>query len=485
MVQYLILAVTCQALFLAIYDVFLKKATFFNYNRAYVLLSSLVSLLLPLLRVPTFEKLIPKQYTIPRISIYNTDTLINLEAVTVTAHTNTAWYEQFHWSFWLFVTGSAISFILFLIKLYKIESIRNRGKHILHGNYIEVIVPNSTVAFSFFNLMFLGDQLKEKQHSHILLHEMVHIQQKHSWDLVYFELLKIVLWFNPFIYIYQKRITELHEYIADEKSSTNGKKQQYQLLLAEAFQTENIAFVNQFFNHSLIKKRIIMLQKSKSRKTALLKYLTVVPLLIFITVYVSSCNQYESSSLETPITNAKIEYYGTNIDYHVGDLKNLTDEEKATQQKLINSLSEDGYTTLTLIDDFSARTVLELEDSGVSTNEPDVPFTVVYKKPMFKECESAVDASECFKEMLHKHVMNTFHYPEEALAKKVQGRVYILFRINTKGKVEVLSKRGPDKSLEAEASRIIKSLPTFMPAEDENGDPVNVTFAYPIVFKLS
>src|SRR5690606_1094069 len=118
-------------------------------------------------------------------------------------------------------------------------------------------------------------------------HELVHINHRHSWDLVFFELLRIIFWFNPLIYIYQSRIAELHEFIADKHTVKTNKKEHYQHLLEEVFKTENISFINQFFNHSLIKKRIVMLQKSKTKKVWQLKYLSLVPLLIGMLIYTS------------------------------------------------------------------------------------------------------------------------------------------------------------------------------------------------------
>jgi beta-lactamase regulating signal transducer with metallopeptidase domain len=78
--------------------------------------------------------------------------------------------------------------------------------------------------------------------------------------------MRIVAWFNPLVYVYQNRISEVHEYIADAEVAKTHKKEQYQLLLTQVFKTQYISFINPFFKSSLIKKRIVMLQKSKSKK---------------------------------------------------------------------------------------------------------------------------------------------------------------------------------------------------------------------------
>ncbi len=94
----------------------------------------------------------------------------------------------------------------------------------------------------------------------------MHSKEKHSFDLLFFELLKIVMWFNPMVYSYQKRITLVHEYISDAVATKSEPKDAYiNQLLSNFFQVENIAFINQFYKQTLIKKRIIMI-RSKNRK---------------------------------------------------------------------------------------------------------------------------------------------------------------------------------------------------------------------------
>jgi beta-lactamase regulating signal transducer with metallopeptidase domain len=147
-----------------------------------------------------------------------------------------------------------------------------------------VIVPNSEVAFSFFRSIFLGEKVVEADHEGIIQHELVHIKQRHSLDLLFFELMRIVGWFNPLVYIYQNRISEMHEFIADAQVTKTHKKEQYQLLLSQVFQTQNISFINQFHQSSLIKKRIVMLTKAKSKQILKLKYLVLAPVVMAMLV---------------------------------------------------------------------------------------------------------------------------------------------------------------------------------------------------------
>lgn len=117
----------------------------------------------------------------------------------------------------------------------------------------------------------------------------------------------------------------------------------------------------------------------------------------------------------------------------------------------------------------------------------EVPFAVIEDKPMFDACKGLAkgDAQEkCFKENLDRHVSKNFRYPDMAAEMGIQGRVTVMFKITKDGSVSIVGVRGPDKSLEAEARRIIEKLPKFIPGK-QRGKPVAVTYAYPIVFKLS
>lgn len=132
--------------------------------------------------------------------------------------------------------------------------------------------------------------------------------------------------------------------------------------------------------------------------------------------------------------------------------------------------------------------IVEVEDIEVADDpiDVDVPFAVIEDKPMFEECKNEPKAKQfdCFKERLDQHVRRTFRYPEIAQEMNIQGRVYVNFRINKDGTITIINTRAPDKSLDAEARRIIEKLPKLIPGK-QRGKPTSVTFAYPIVFKLN
>lgn len=130
--------------------------------------------------------------------------------------------------------------------------------------------------------------------------------------------------------------------------------------------------------------------------------------------------------------------------------------------------------------------ILKVEDIAVDdTEEPDpiVSFMVIEDVPIFPGCEDAKDKRTCFQEMMNKHIAKNFKYPEPAQEMGIQGRVNIMFVIQKDGSIGSVQLRGPDKSLEGEARRIIEKLPKMVPGK-QRGQAVRVPFSIPITFKL-
>lgn len=289
MLYYIIQTMAFQLMFLIVYDVFLKRETFFKWNRLYLLLTPILSLVIPLIKIDKFSKVVPQEYIInlPEVFIGGTSTseipVTNLESVMI---------QPLRISFWEsgFYVGMCIVSLIFMYKVISLYLLIHKNPRFRDNNFVIVELLKSAAAFSFFNYIFLGEQIKASEKEAILKHEKVHVREKHSFDLLFFEILKIIFWFNPLVYMYQNRIQTLHEYIADaEALKFHDKKQYYQNLLSQVFETKNISFINPFFKKSLIKKRIIMLQKAKSKQTHLVKYALLIPMVLGMLIY-SSCN---------------------------------------------------------------------------------------------------------------------------------------------------------------------------------------------------
>lgn len=114
-----------------------------------------------------------------------------------------------------------------------------------------------------------------------------------------------------------------------------------------------------------------------------------------------------------------------------------------------------------------------------------IPITVVYTKPVFPGCEDASDAMACLREKIDEHIRSNFKYPKEAQDAGIEGRVYVNFIINAQGSIRILDVLGPSEILKRDAKRMIELLPVMTPGKDKSGNPVNVTYAYPIIYKLN
>ncbi|MGS2763874.1 TonB family protein [Sinomicrobium sp. M5D2P9] len=466
MIHYLLQTIAFQLFFLIVYDLFLKKETFFNWNRLYLWVTPLLSCIIPLIKIERLGKVMPQEYVVMLPEVIVGPGANQAREIEVTA---TVPFWQ-----WILLAGIVLSLVLFVVKIARVYRLRHKGKIIRKQTHEEVVLPDSNTAFSFFRSIYLGDKVYRKDHKHIIAHELVHIREKHTIDLLFFELLRVLFWFNPLVYIFQARMAELHEFIADAKTAGPDKKESYRLLLQEVFKTEKISFINPFFKSSLIKKRIVMLQKSKSRKIWQFKYLVLVPLVIGMLVY-SSC---ENEETVVPEGNASISSQVQQLKAAIAKKGDITEQEREE----IMTLSEIvvvGY-------EGKAKTKIEIDypDVEYSSSDLDVPFAVVDQVPVFPGCESSADPRACFQESMQKHIRKYFRYPEEAQDQGIQGRVAIMFTIDKEGNIVHIRKRGPSPILEQEAVRIIETLPKMTPGK-HRGEAVNIPFSIPITFRLA
>ncbi|QXP60294.1 M56 family metallopeptidase [Olleya sp. HaHaR_3_96] len=440
MLYYVFQTILFQLMFLVAYDLFLKKDTFFNYNRVYLLVTSVLSLVIPLVKVEGFNKVIPTSYLIslPEVFVRNTGQLASQ-----TDSFNSYWSASVVTITSIYVLVSVVMLILFLIKLIKIIRIIAVNPKTKEDGITIVRLKDSDSAFTFLNYVCLGDMLSIDQIQHVLAHERSHANDKHTLDLLWFEVLKISFWCNPLVYLYQNRISNLHEYIADHNAVKVGKADYYQQLLQQVFSVKDYAFINPFFKQSLIKKRIIMLQKSNSKQTKLAKYLLLVPMVLGMLVY-SSCSNGDPISKDS-------------------------DNNQVTP------------TVMTIIED------IDVDDA--SNVELDVPFSKLDQSPMFEACQSITGKSQqkkCFSDQVTRHVATNFNIKlgkDLGLEKGVK-RINVMFRIDKQGLVYDVKARAPHPDLETEAIRVINTLPKITPAMHE-GKTVNVTYALPIVFKIN
>lgn len=415
MISYLLEVTLYQFILLAVYHAGFKRYTFFGVNRFFLLLSVLISFLLPFISMPGIVQQNP--IMLPEIVLVSGS--ISPKEIIDTTSINWNLDVVLYVGFVVF----ALLFAVRIFKLYRIISLNSRKKE---NNYIMVNLKSENEVFSWFNYVFAhNDKLSEET----LSHELVHIKQKHSIDIIILEITQIILWFSPVIRWYKHELQLVHEYQADDRASKESVSSYAQLLVNELFQVNELSLVHNFWKVSQIKSRIKMLKKMKTPKIKSFKYLLVLPLLAVMTLQYS-CSREENVS----------EVY-------------QSDDVNKTQLT-----DEDVYN-----------------------------FQAVDVQPQIKGIDQSFSKEDkylAFQKFIMKHVKDNFQYPEEAKNNGEQGRVIAQFIIGSDGKVkDVKVLRGVTEELDAEAVRIVKLIPDLEPAQNE-GKKVPVSFMLPITFKL-
>ncbi len=474
MLDIILKIISFQLLFLLVYEVLLKRETFFNYNRWYLLITPLLAVILPFLNIAALNEIVPEEsvaainsFWLPEVVIGSSAPAIeNLPQVNLSTNSISV-----NWWIIAYGFGAILSLGIVFRKFLNLKKLFNFRMITNATTYRIIEVPSSNLACTFYKTIFLGDQLLDAEKQQILAHELVHVKGKHSLDLVFFEIFKIVFWFNPLIYIYQNRIATLHEYIADANVvETTEKGSYYEQLLNSAFNTQNISFINQFFNHSLIKKRIVMLQKSKSRTIAKTKYLLILPLLVVMLTYVSCTTQENSQPIESEGTIT------TQIDNLIEQIEakgKVTKEEKIKIELLMYLALESSENNSNVTKNYN---------QGV-----DVPFGVIEQVPLYPGCEnlgSNEEQKKCMTSKISNFVTSNFDTSiGKALKLTGVNRVIVQFKIDNTGEIVDVKSRAPHPKLEEEAKRVINSLPQMTPGE-QNGKAVAVMYSLPIVFEV-
>ncbi len=533
MFQYVIQTIIFQCLFLIIYDVFLKRETFFNWNRLYLLVTPIIAFIIPFIKLELFQNVISKEFVVGLPEIFIGDALeISPNIVFNLALQNET--SSFTWES-VFYIGMFIVAFLFTYKLWHILNMLLKSPKIKSGSFIIVKLLNSTSAFSFLNYIFLGDKISREEKDAILKHETIHVKQKHSWDLLYYEILKIIFWFNPLIYIFQNRLQTLHEFIADaEAIKFQNKTNYYQNLLAQVFETNKLSFVNSFFKTSLIKKRIIMLQKSKSKKINLFKYLMLFPVVLGMLILTSSMKSKveldhttavsQNSSITTPLIK-KINAVRHQIQRQ-GNISNTEEEGLELLLQIVKG-KELNETYINKVNAFISRTsksdleqkiadVFEQiqKQGNLNNNEEktlkalliltsdngfkdpflkdamefvDIPFALIEEVPIFPGCESLktnAERAKCFSQNVAMHVNRNFNIKlADSLGLKGRQRINVIFKVSNTGDITDVRSRAESVFLEAEAERVVKSLPKMLPGSMK-GENVNVPYSLPIIFEV-
>ena len=273
MIEYLLKSACSLTILLAFYHLVLEREKMHQFNRFYLLGSVLFSFVAPLfiitIQVPTETIDIPLTYSEP--IVFDNQNIMIEKPID---------YWKIAFGFSIFI--SLILSIRFGINLYKIFKKVTVNTKIQLENAVLVLVKDTISPHTFWNYIFINKEeyYSQKIENELFTHELTHVTQKHTFDVLLIEVLKIVFWFNPLFYFLKRQIQLNHEFIADENvinSCNNISKYQYLLLNRAAWNNDYYLASN--LNYSLTKKRLVMMTTKTSKVNNRLKKLAVIPLL--------------------------------------------------------------------------------------------------------------------------------------------------------------------------------------------------------------
>lgn len=278
---YLLRSAVFLALFYGLYWTTLRRETFFALNRAFLLGSAVLTLVLPLLHVPSpfFETVIDAS-ALPAFNAFpaaasSAPRGVGLPGVLAV----------------VYAAGAGLLLLLFLVRLARLALLVARCGCVRHSGLRIVLCGHAGESFSFFRFVFLNrSKLPERDVDRVLAHELAHVRQLHSFDVVLSELLTAVQWFNPFVWPYKSSLRETHEYLADRAVVAQGcPLARYQLLIVEQHVGGQLLELASSFRTSQIKRRIVMLSKQETKGLARWKPLLILPLaLVLVLVFAES-----------------------------------------------------------------------------------------------------------------------------------------------------------------------------------------------------
>ncbi|MEX0291134.1 MAG: M56 family metallopeptidase [Flavobacteriaceae bacterium] len=326
--EYLLKASGILVIFYLIYHLLLKKETFFEINRHFLLSGLLIALVLPLVSITKYIDPVPLAYgsNVPLAEGYSTiNQVASFNWITILSYT--------------YIAGLVFFGVKFAIQLLSLRTMIKDHPLRKEGGFVFVETTKEIAPFSFFNYIFYNPSMYDASElESILQHEKAHSLQWHSLDVVLAHLITVLLWMNPLGWLYKNNIKQNLEFLADAsaaKDVSSIKAYQYTLLRVSGVPYCQ-PITNSFYN-SLIKKRIVMLHKSKSRKRNLFKYVLVLPLLLaFVLVF-----NVETVASPLPITEqySFTDNFGVYEDGVYLITKETTDEEI---EALVKEIKNDG-----------------------------------------------------------------------------------------------------------------------------------------------
>lgn len=409
-------------LFYALYKLVCTRDTFFRSRRFILIVSLVLPFILPFIDVREWLESRDRMIMLTHFdySAVLPEIVVGSEA----AETGNRVFVLSEWIGYLYPAGVVVLLVRLVVQAFSLYRLIVRMPEKEINGVCVKCLNDPSGPFSFFRWIFMNPAaVKEDEISEILTHEMAHVKQHHSVDVLLAEMVSICCWMNPFAWLLKREVRLNLEFLADRKVMEAGfatKSYQYHLL--------GLAYNHKYglsnnFNFSHLKQRIIMMNKKKSNGAGHIKYaLFVLPAFALLVAGNISCSQGAS----------------------------------------------------------------EKQDAKEETVAPDsvaAPTDGVAKDEVFMVAEQMPEFPGGMKELL-KFLQNNLKYPENAMKNNVQGRVIVQFVVEKDGTLtEFKVARSVDPDLDAEALRVLQIMPKWKPGM-QRGKIVRVKFTVPVSFKL-
>ena len=508
------IAATVAILWL-VYRLLFRNSNRLHFNRFFLLTSMLLALAMPLLgllsgmEVPQMATLKQSLFggTLLNEIIVTSDGQPMLPEVIVTTNTTPSRFSVWQVMGGIYLIGVGVMTLLFLIKLGKLVVLIIRSPKRKMSSCTAVFTGREQGSFSFFRYAFFPNETVDPD---IMRHEMSHINHHHSWDILFAEVMMILQWFNPFIYLYKKELQSLHEYMADRDVVATGvDKKNYMMLILQQCTAVDFSGMSNNFSLILTKKRIKMITRNEKAKGLWWRLLATSPVLAVLLIANTKVAAQEKKAVDKPIMveMGQFEIFGDDgapmqlkdtviyaddgsyVKFETSDsfqpesgepCKKVTvtsyDADGAPRNNFfICETEKRGDTVSYSIEPFSISGSLFETLLDVATSKEDTVYQIVEKMPQYTGGESA----------LMKYVSENIKYPEKAKEDGIQGRVFISFVIEKDGSVSnVKVVRGIGGGCDEEAARVIAGMPKWQPGM-QKGKPVRVNYMMPVFFKLT
>ena len=279
---YFLQVIICSGLMTGYYWIVLRNKRFHQYNRFFLLAITLLSWIVPLVKIQFNHQVVTADPQMIQLLMLLAQNNSQLDAGVV--HSSGFWDSSLIPAA-LYLLVSAALFIMMIrafvrvFKLLRTHSCRNIGDVYL------ILTTAKGTPFSFFRYIFWNDEidLRSEAGKQILQHELTHVNQKHSIDKIFMQLVLVAGWFNPFFWLIKKEMEMIHEFIADRKAVSDGDTATLaQMLLTASFPQQRFALTNPFF--SPIKRRLQMLTNNRTPRFSYLRRLVILPLLAVMTI---------------------------------------------------------------------------------------------------------------------------------------------------------------------------------------------------------